>query len=157
VLTTADADKLFDRGGVPPRRATLPLWPTLLPWILALAMADIASRRIAWDRWLVRQRPQVTQPGVGVATLERLRESPTPEPTAESITLGSDEAKRLVQAARDRRREERLRGSAVASAATPPSAASETADRPKIPDLDADEGASELLRAKRRASKRFDS
>ena len=156
VLTNADADKLFDRGGVPPRRATLPLWPTLLPWVLVLAMADIASRRIAWDRWLTRQRPQMATLGAGVATLERLRESPTPGPTAESITLGSEEAKRLVQAARDRRREERLRGTGVASTATAPPAA-EKPTPPSIPDPDQDEGASDLLRAKRRASKRFDS
>lgn len=157
VLTSADADKLFDRGGVPPRRATLPLWPTLLPWILAVAMADIASRRIAWDRWLTRQRPRIVAHGGSFATLERLREAPSAELTADSITLGSEEAKRLVQAARDRRREERLRGTGdAASAQAVPSSAQATAT-PSVPELEPDEGASELLRAKRRASKRFDS
>ncbi len=158
MLTLGDSGRVFDRGGVPPRRAVLPLWPSLLPWIVGVAMADIASRRIAWDRWLVRQRIQEVARVSNLATLERLRESTSGELAPESITLGNEEAKRLMQAARDRRREERLRGTQItrenqpASQPPPPSVG-----RPEIPDLEQDEGASELLRAKRRAKKRFDS
>lgn len=43
---------LFDRAGVPPREARLPWWPVLLAWALAVFIADVGTRRVAWDRLL---------------------------------------------------------------------------------------------------------
>ncbi len=43
--------RLFDRTGIEPRRALLPLWQTLLFWALVFFMLDVATRRIAWDRY----------------------------------------------------------------------------------------------------------
>jgi len=156
-VTRADASVVFDRGGVPPRVASLPLWPALLPWIVVLAMADIACRRVAWDRWLVRtkERPQVAMEQS--RSLDRLRDAPAANAAEPSLTLGADEAKRLVDAARDRRRAERLRGirPVPVDVSAPPAAS--VPSQPTTVNNDAlREGESDLLRAKRRAREKFE-
>ncbi|MEM1329244.1 MAG: VWA domain-containing protein [Planctomycetota bacterium] len=52
VLTVQEvADGLvFDRAGVVPRRAALPMWRSLLAWALLVLMLDIGTRRVAWER-----------------------------------------------------------------------------------------------------------
>lgn len=44
--------RVFDREGVPPREAVTPLWPLLMVWLIAGFVADVAVRRVAWDRWV---------------------------------------------------------------------------------------------------------
>lgn len=46
---------LFDRSGLEPRQARLPLWPDLLGWAIVLVLLDVASRRVAWDRLISRR------------------------------------------------------------------------------------------------------
>lgn len=69
------ASDAFDRSTLVPRRVLRPLWRSLLPWILAVLLMDIATRRIAWDR-LVSDR---FGDGIGkrarAATRERTQES----------------------------------------------------------------------------------
>ncbi|MDX2117031.1 MAG: VWA domain-containing protein [Planctomycetota bacterium] len=157
VLGPDDAAKLFDRGGVPPRRASIPLWPTLLPWIVVLTLADISCRRIAWDRWLRRERQaRAAQPGTA-ATLERLRES-QPVGPVESITLGTAEARELVQAARDRRRAQRLQGIVADRDQSPLHASADHVVPPSGRDNAAAEtpAGADLLRAKRRAREKYE-
>ena len=42
--------KLFDRAGIEPRRALVPIWRSLLVWALLVLMLDVGTRRVAWDR-----------------------------------------------------------------------------------------------------------
>jgi uncharacterized membrane protein len=44
-----DAGSLFSREGLPPAITPLPVWETLLPFLVALILIDVATRRIAWD------------------------------------------------------------------------------------------------------------
>lgn len=46
--------ELWSRAGVAPRRASLPLWPALLAWSLAVFVIDVGTRRVAWDRLVSR-------------------------------------------------------------------------------------------------------
>ena len=50
----ANAD-LFDRVGLAPAIAPLPIWQTLLPILAALILLDVACRRIAWDAAALRR------------------------------------------------------------------------------------------------------
>lgn len=54
-LRRPDQAALFDREGIPPRRAASPIWPILLAWCVGLFVLDVASRRVAWDRLLSRE------------------------------------------------------------------------------------------------------
>lgn len=47
-----EAGALYRRGDLQPRRVLVPLWKSLLPWILIVLMLDLATRRIAWDRFV---------------------------------------------------------------------------------------------------------
>ncbi|MDX2131641.1 MAG: VWA domain-containing protein, partial [Planctomycetota bacterium] len=118
----ADA-ALFERTGVPPRESVSSLWRPLLSWALALLLLDIATRRIAWDRWisrrfnpdllaaerLERERALAAGRTVGGLRAGRLRAEDAP-PAGPALTLGANDAAALAAAARDRRRAERLAG-----------------------------------------------
>lgn len=41
---------LYDRAGLPTNISLLPAWREVMPWLFALLLLDIASRRLAWDR-----------------------------------------------------------------------------------------------------------
>jgi len=51
-LDAPEAQQLFDRTGVRMNRAYTPWWPTLVVLILVMFLIDLASRRVAWDRWI---------------------------------------------------------------------------------------------------------
>ncbi len=52
VLTPYDANiDLFNRDGLKITASPLPIWDILVPFLLALILIDVATRRIAWD-WL---------------------------------------------------------------------------------------------------------
>jgi uncharacterized membrane protein len=46
---------LFDRTGVAPSEARVPLWRAILLWAVVVMLLDVATRRVAWDRWLTRE------------------------------------------------------------------------------------------------------
>ena len=151
----ATSRTLFDRGGIPPREAVLPLWPILLWWTLGLVLLDIATRRIAWDRWFSRRFiGDIAEHAAAAArektdaatrTLAGLRaRAADPAPDGPSLALGEREAEMLAAAARDQRRAARLASLTNSSPGTP----AKTEDGPP-----ADGG---LLAAKRRAAKRFE-
>ncbi|MFT3685644.1 MAG: VWA domain-containing protein [Phycisphaerales bacterium] len=50
-LAAMDAKTLFNRDKVEPRESRSPLWPTLVLIAGGVLLLDIATRRIAWDRW----------------------------------------------------------------------------------------------------------
>lgn len=150
---------LFDRSAAPPREAVLPMWRTLLVWAIVMLILDIAMRRVAWDRWLgSRFRPEAAlgaamdrvRAASAAATAGTLRarvESLEPV-EAPAIALSNEDARHLVEAARDRRRAERLAnlrgdvGAPIVQETPPPST-----DEP---------GEGGLLAAKRRARDRMD-
>lgn len=136
---------LFNRQGVAPQESLLPLRRALLIATLAVLLMDIATRRIAWDRFFgSRFNPEygAAERGrrLGAAqTLEALR-SGRPRREAPELALSEADARRLAAAEADRRRMQRLRASARDEAGKP-----------------VGEGEAEaLLAAKLRARKRFD-
>lgn len=147
VLASVDAAKatMFDREGLAPVRSQSPLWPWLLAWAPVFFLLDVAVRRIAWDRWFERVESAV-QPKA--AALERVVQRVEPAAVAyRGVQLSADDAARLAEAARDRRRAERVRAAK--------DEAGETVRAP-VPERKDDESGSSLLAAKRRARERFD-
>lgn len=116
VLSLADSRSwgLFDRAGVPPRSHVRSLAPELLAVLLGLVLLDVAVRRVAWDRWRAKT-PEMGPVGAS-GMMERLRASLGAEPAGDvALTLGEQDARELVAAARDRRRAIRLGYSGEAS------------------------------------------
>ncbi|CAG1005477.1 hypothetical protein PHYC_03234 [Phycisphaerales bacterium] len=155
-LDNPAAARLWDRAGVAPREAVSSLWRRLVLAGLALLLLDIATRRVAWDRWVSRR----FNPDLGRAeALERARGAGAARTTeglraaaarhgdeAPAIALGEAEARTLAQAARDRRHAERLAGLRTESGV--PIVTVEKKEEPTKP-----EG---LLAAKKRARERMD-
>lgn len=54
-LDPVSARTVYDRTGIEPARAVTPLWPLLTVFALTLLVADIATRRVAWDRMFTRE------------------------------------------------------------------------------------------------------
>ncbi|MFN0133557.1 MAG: VWA domain-containing protein [Phycisphaerales bacterium] len=94
---------LFDRRGIKPPESRSPLWPILLVWTIAVLLADIATRRIAWDRFVSREfgvdmraaaEEQVRERGIAAAkTAARLREGGGGAPPVESVDDRSADAR----------------------------------------------------------------
>lgn len=160
-LDQLDSAAVFDRTGIEPREAVLPLWPWLLPWAMVLAVLDIGLRRVAWDRWISTRFSGVDPAAQAASGRARAAEAATTLETLRtrgggakvnedaSLALGMEEAQRLNAAARDRRRAERLRQAAPISTDRPQA----TPDAPGSAPQSKDPGG--LLAAKRRAAERF--
>lgn len=113
-MTRPQTGVLFDREHLEPRRASTPIWPTLLAWTLLVYLLDVGTRRVAWDRFVSRsfgadirreiresvKARSVTSTGV---LLERVRTREQGE--GAGTALGQADAKRLTEEARQRRRE----------------------------------------------------
>ena len=54
-LDDPTASGLFDRAGLEPSRASLPIWRPLLVLAMLVFLLDVATRRVAWDPWLSRE------------------------------------------------------------------------------------------------------
>lgn len=96
----ADAD-LFRRDGLRRTASPLPIWQTLIPWLLGLLLLDVAIRRIAWD-WAAIKRASLTAAGVVQRYTMTTRKVET------ESTLGS------LRGVREKVAEERLKGAAPA-------------------------------------------
>ncbi|HWQ27475.1 MAG TPA: hypothetical protein VNN12_00440, partial [Dehalococcoidia bacterium] len=141
----------WDRAGLPAREALTSLWRSLVIASLVLLMLDVATRRVAWDRWVSRRFNPPAQRGANAdvgAALSALRETHAALGAEETpaIALGEDDARALAAAARDRRTAERLAGLRSDTGAPiveerPPSAPTDEAS---------------LMAAKRRARERFE-
>ncbi len=66
----ANAD-LFNREGLSPAIAPLPIWSTLVPFLIALLLIDVAARRIAWDRQALKRYAATTAGAVRSFTTTR--------------------------------------------------------------------------------------
>jgi uncharacterized membrane protein len=157
-LSAPDSASLFDRSGVTPREAFTSLWRPVLIAAIIVLLFDIATRRVAWDRWITpdlgadlgRAEAMLRTRGAAAArSLDELRRrdsasarTPLQAPTA----LGEQDARSLADAARDRRYRTRLDENRRAreAGAKPPA---------KESPAPADEGS--LLAAKKRAREKF--
>lgn len=175
-LKKPEEARLFDREGLRPTVASLPLWRTLLVWTLIVLVLDIGTRRLAWDRLLSREwrlamkqqsasaiRDRADRAARTVASLKRPPSGgeappstvPQPPRVAREPEAGGNEAARREEAQRqqDARRAAtrtdalRERAGGATSAGKSP-----TTSEPEAPA----ESTSELLKAKRRARQRFD-
>lgn len=182
-LDEPKAAALFDRAAMKPREVATNIWRSLVTAAIGVLLLDIATRRVAWDRWVSRTygaelardaAEMVRDRGTtAAATLGGLRSRQAETSisagasensgAAVSLTLNEEDAARLAQAARDRRRAERLRGGATPPTPPAPSADSNAAsapitraDSPVRAEGAVDAAEAGLLAAKRRAKRRFD-
>ncbi len=83
--------RLFDRSGIEPVRAEMPIWPTLLVWSVVIFLLDVGTRRVAWDRLLTRE--------VAVAVREQTTDAVRRRSEQAAATLGTlrDRAERGPQ------------------------------------------------------------
>jgi Ca-activated chloride channel family protein len=146
-LSEASRREWFDRAGVPPQIAVTPVWPSLLAAALLVFLLDVGTRRVAWDRYRLREGVQ-TLAGVATQTggLRVAKRKVDDAASGSGLALSEADAEKLRQAARDRRREARL------AAAAPPVIPTESA--PPAGDARGEEP-SALLAAKRRAREQF--
>jgi len=142
----------FDRGGVRPLEVLLPIWRQLLIWTLIILLLDIATRKVAWDRWVSREfggglareasLAVVDRGARAAATLDALRsEKPGSASAYTPPVLGQQDAETLARAARERRR-----------AQSAPDQPAPGVDAPTGKPAEPETG---LLAAKRRAAERY--
>ncbi len=149
-LHSGTTAKLFDRTGMEPSEARLPLWRPILLWALFVMLLDVGTRRVAWDRWLSREygrslkretREAVRDRGeqsavltgrlrgraqeIEVASVENAREVPAP------AVLSADDARRIVREQAERRKAARQQ--AAAHRAAQRDADASPAEEPKTP------------------------
>jgi hypothetical protein len=165
-LASASTVNLFDRAATKPREAVTPIWRTLLIWTLGMFLVDVATRRVAWDRWVSKRfRPELEREAAAerersasaARTVSGLKARLEPEAAtqataqAPAIALSEKDARDLAAAARDRRRAQRIATAVnAAQVASPPQTAGDATTPPTKP---AESG---LLAAKRRAAERFE-
>jgi len=153
-LGEVSAQDLYERDTIEPRRAEASLWRTLLLLTVIVMLLDVATRRIAWDRFLTDRKPksQLASAVAAGATLGQLRVAAKSKPETEpAVRLTADDASRVAAEARQKRMQAR-RAAQSNQSETPSSAKLADTTKPKADDA-ADSG---LLAAKRRARQRFE-
>lgn len=154
-LAALSAEQLYQRSAIEPRRAEASLWRTLLLLAIIVMLLDVATRRIAWDRFIAERTPRAQLAGgaAAAATLGRLRTVTTPrESEDKGVRLSADDAAKVAQDARQKRMQ--ARQAAKAPQAPDPAPSAKLADTTKAPENEKSEQG--LLAAKRRARKRFE-
>lgn len=155
-LGTLNAADLYARDEIEPRLAEASLWRTLLLLAIIVMLLDVATRRIAWDRFIAERTPKLALAGApaAAATLGQLRATTRSREAAEPVArLTSDDASKVAADARKKRVEAR-RAAQTPAAPPSPKAPTPIADATKPKGEEAQE--SGLLAAKRRARKRFE-
>jgi Mg-chelatase subunit ChlD len=166
---------LFDRTGIKPAESISSLWQFMMIATLGLFLLDVATRRVAWDRYVSKrfrlpgsreQRMPIGAAAVVGGLRARLDATDERREAAPSLALSDQDAVALAAAARDRRRAARLGGlgnaGVRAETQTAGGAAATqvpTVNAPEIEDRTqkkADDGGGGLLAAKKRAARRFD-
>ncbi len=148
------AQVLYQRGEIEPRRAEASLWRTLLLLTLIVMLLDVATRRIAWDRFFTERQPRALKANAAAAgaTLGQLREAARAKPESEpAVRLTSDDASKIASEARLKRMQARRGAQPKPDSGAAPTKLADTT-KPREQDA-ADSG---LLAAKRRARKRFE-
>jgi hypothetical protein len=177
-LRAGETTKLFDRTGVEPSEARLPLWRSILLWALVVMLLDVGTRRVAWDRWLSREYGRSVKRETAEATRDRgaqstrltgrLRgrveqiETIAAETTRERpmpAALSQEDAQRIVREQAERRKAERQRRAAERAASRPADSqttgAGPGAPPPKPAEAEPETPAEGLFAAKARARKRM--
>ncbi|MBX3366458.1 MAG: VWA domain-containing protein [Phycisphaeraceae bacterium] len=169
--------EVFDRSTLVPRRVLRPLWRDLLPWIMAVLLMDIATRRIAWDRLVSdrfgdglgsRARDATRHRGSeSASTLGALRASRPVIGREQSGTLSDADAQRIRQQQASDRLASRIadarariaapsRGVGQGSEPGTPGAGTSTPPRSEPDRAPSESGESSLMAAKRRARERME-
>lgn len=183
VLSIATPDKwgVFDRTGVPPRVTMLPVFLPLIVLVLGLLLLDVATRRVAWDRFVSHEfgvdlrrsaaeatRDRGEQAGRALSGIRAGRGVPAERAADESEAgLGEQSAARVIAEARERRareeaerlrrlREEMLGKPAGGGSASPDRDARNAEQPAPQKHHEEDSGPGGLLEAKRRARERFE-
>lgn len=101
-ITEPPPADLFSRDGIEPVRARLPLTRTLLLWAFAALLLDIATRRIAWDRWFDRSpdTQDTNAPSRAATTLASLRSRDKAQSTQPQTALTDQDALDILRARR---------------------------------------------------------
>ncbi len=155
-LSQLSAENLYERGTIEPRRAEASLWRTLLLLSVVVMLLDVATRRIAWDRFITEREPRAAGAGqvAAGATLSELRKAAKAEKAEEStVRLTAADASKVALEARQKRAQARKAAREQArqsSAAHSAKLTDETKPKKKA------ENESGLLAAKRRARERFE-
>lgn len=150
-LDLASPADLFDRAGLERGESRRWLWAALVGWSLVVLLADVATRRVAWDRLVDRASRREAAEAMAQAvrdrgheaagTLAALKRKPGGPASVPARLLGDEDADRVRREAL-RRRSEAMR--AAARAAEQPSAGTP------------DPARADLHAAKRRAKERFE-
>jgi Mg-chelatase subunit ChlD len=166
---------LFDRTGIKPAESISSLWQFMMIATLGLFLLDVATRRVAWDRYVSKRfrlpgsREQRVPTGAAAVVgglRARLDATDERREAAPSLALSDQDAAALAAAARDRRRAARLGGlgNAGVRAETQPvggtaATQSPNVNAPAIEDKTQkkdEDGGGGLLAAKKRAARRFE-
>ena len=166
---------LFDRTGIKPAESISSLWQFMMIATLGLFLLDVATRRVAWDRYVSKRfrlpgsREQRVPTGAAAVVgglRARLDATDERREAAPSLALSDQDAAALAAAARDRRRAARLGGlgNAGVRAETQPvggtaAMQSPNVNAPAIEDKTQkkdEDGGGGLLAAKKRAARRFE-
>lgn len=164
-LSRPEELNLFDRTNLKPAQSRQPLFQLLAIAAIALLLLDVATRRVAWDRYLTREfGSQVKREAAAAmrdrgqqaqAAVARLRRNETViaagAPDAPKAPLGDEDAERIVREQAERRRA--ARDAARRQPAEESPAAPITTEQPAPKDTSEPEGG--LLAAKRRARERM--
>lgn len=160
-LSRPEAGLLFDRASIRPHRTSVPLWPVLVAWAIAVYLLDVGTRRVAWDRFISGRYGASLTEGMRAATAARESRSISEllatrrghAPGTGARALGAADAARVAEAAKRARREAAVRGRGPAGgdAASPPPAAKDEGGTGR-----SGESESGLLAAKRRARERYE-
>ncbi len=174
-LANPASANLFDRTGIKPAESISSLWQFMMIATLGLFLLDVATRRVAWDRYVSKRfrlpgsREQRVPTGAAAVVgglRARLDATDERREAAPSLALSDQDAAALAAAARDRRRAARLGGlgNAGVRAETQPvggtaAMQSPNVNAPAIEDKTQkkdEDGGGGLLAAKKRAARRFE-
>ncbi len=163
---TAEAGQsLFTYDPRPVRRAWIPLWQPLVVLTLIVLLLDIATRRVAWDRWFSREfadefRAQAAEAARDRSSAARLAAERLRQKAAERarpVPAGSDDDERAAELVRQAQRT-RSQTPVRQESPAPIKTARPAAPEPSAPPEPQGEGssASGLLAAKRRARQQME-
>jgi Ca-activated chloride channel family protein len=148
-----DASKVFDRASILPRRAESSLVRPLLIIAIVILLLDIATRRIAWDRFLAERSPKPAEAAVSgfPDSISQLRKASKEETVRKAAYLNEEDAAKLALDAKRQRLA--ARSQTTRQQIPEEESASDIQVEPQDKTKSEDSG---LLAAKRRARERFD-
>lgn len=153
-LSLPEAARIFDRSEIEPRKAESQLWRSMLIISIVVMLVDIATRRIAWDRFISERSPKAAYARASQTSpsLSQLKRAPKRDEKQEQVQLTDKDAADLaIQARRQRIAARQQARSNPAPTKSEPEVKVE--EPPKNTKKKEESG---LLAAKRRARERFE-